>query len=120
MVEKEGLAMSAVGHRGGWPDGGYWVHIWAANGYDDWDVAGWACDEEGRRHPGREEASGVGLPVHVMDEFVMMRLAEMIHEGLVDQAIDRAQKTGGRLLEKDAERLKAALHQVQLEDPDPL
>src|SRR5947209_18676241 len=112
-------------HHGAVPDGERWVHIWAANGYDGWDISSWATeetddDEERRRH-GYEEASGTSLPLRVMDEFVMMRLAEMLHEGLVDEAIDGAVRDqrgalGGRLLAKKAERLKTALRRIEIDE----
>jgi hypothetical protein len=59
----------------------------------------------------------------IMDEFVMMRLAELIHEGLVGGAIERALASGSsgcRVLIKNAARLREALGGIRLEDPDPL
>jgi hypothetical protein len=106
-----------------------WLHIWSANGYDGWDQSGWACDEEGNRDAGRENASGVSLPLRVMDDFVMMRLAQLIYEGQVEEAIERALPNargsgniGGRLLDKNTnvERLKVALRQIKMEGPDQL
>jgi hypothetical protein len=41
-----------------WSDGAEVLHIWAADGYDGWAEAIWALDEEGKRHEGREKASG--------------------------------------------------------------
>jgi hypothetical protein len=111
-----------------WNDGSDWLHIWSATGYDGWDEAAWACDEEGNRHPGMEEASGTSLPLRVMDDFVIMRLAQLIYEGQVEEAIDGALPNargsgniGGRLLRKpeNIERLKAALRQIQLSEPAP-
>jgi hypothetical protein len=113
-------------HHGGGLGGEWWVHIWTANGYDGWDISEWATedtdDHEVRRRRGYEAASGTSLPLHLMDEFVMMRLVEMMHEGLVDGAIDRAVRDkrgafGGILLEENAERLKAGLRQIQIEGP---
>ena len=58
-----------------------------------------------------------------MDEFVMMRLAEMIDEGLVSQAIDSAIERGGgnvgcERLRSNAEKLKAALAEIKLDKPE--
>lgn len=64
-----------------WSDGSEFVHFWAANGYDGWDQSVWAVDEEGKRHEDRHNACGVGIPKMKMDEFVVMRLAEMIKAG---------------------------------------
>ena len=100
-----------------WSDGADVLHIWAADGYDGWDEAIWAIDEEEKRHENRLNASGVGIPEKKMDEFVVMRLAEMIKEGLVEETIDRTiEDYGGNFgceaLAKSAESLKAALRQV--------
>ena len=73
-----------------WSDGKEVLHIWVADGYDGWDEAIWAADEGGKRHEERAKASGVGIPEKVMDEFVVMRLAQMVEENLVEDAIDRA------------------------------
>ena len=119
-----------------WSDGASddaWLHIWVREGYDYWDISGWACREGPDENPTRgkdfENASGTRIPLRVIDDFVFMRLAQLIHEGRAEEAIDRALPNvrgsgsiGGRLLSKDANttRLKAALRQVKLEEPDPL
>ena len=58
-----------------WSDGERF-HIWVADGYDDWNEAGWAegvsADEDAR--PG-----GISISEHTLDEFAVMRLAELIH-----------------------------------------
>jgi hypothetical protein len=105
-----------------WHDGDN-VHLWAANGYDDWDNAVWACDLEGNRHPDRSNASGIAIAEAVLDQFVMMRLAEMIEENLVDDAIDRALENykgnfGCYALAQNAAQLKACLKQIQHVKPD--
>jgi hypothetical protein len=96
------------------------LHIWSADGEDSWDVSGWACDEDGIRHPGMEHASGTQLPMHVMDEFVIQRLAQMIEEGVVDAAIDRALERRGSYWQKRGEKLRSVLRDVSFEEPDPL
>jgi hypothetical protein len=102
-----------------WSDGDN-LHIWVADGYDGWDEAIWAVDDNGERSANRVNASGVSIPEKVMDAFVMMRLTQMIDEGLVDEAIDRtAGEYGGNfgstMLAKNAEKLKAALAKIKLD-----
>ncbi|MEJ7714020.1 MAG: hypothetical protein WKF84_30275 [Pyrinomonadaceae bacterium] len=98
-----------------WTDGGDVLHIWAADGYDEWDEVGWAVN---KRKDGLKP-SGVGLPEKVLDELVVMRLAQMLEEGLVDEAIERAiSKHGGNYgcypLAHNAEHLKEALKGVKI------
>jgi hypothetical protein len=102
-----------------WSDGTR-LHVWVADGYDGWDQAGWAVDEDDKRSKDRLEASGVGIPEKVMDEFVVMRLAQMIDEGTIGDAIDRAiSHNGGNvgcmMLEKNAQKLKEVLAKVKLD-----
>ena len=112
------------------------LHLWAADGYDAWDIAGWHLIDDEDDHPlvspahiqdGENTASGVSIHQEIMDEYVMMRLAEMIDEGLVTQAIERAVdpnlrggNLGGRMLEKNAEMLKTELDAIRMEKPEPL
>lgn len=105
-----------------WNDGENF-HIWVADGHDGWDEAGWALDKDGKRSADRMNASGVSIPEKVMDAFVMMRLAQMLDEGLVGEAIDRAigehgGNFGSAMLAKNAEKLKAALAQIHLDKID--
>jgi hypothetical protein len=117
-----------------WTDSGKddgWLHIWVREGYDYWDISGWACHDGPDENPTRGEdfqnASGTRIPLRVIDDFVIMRLAQLINEGRVEEAIDRALPNargsgniGGRLLAKDTNvrRLKAALREISFEDPD--
>ena len=101
-----------------WSDGER-LHLWVADGYDGWDQAVWAIDENEERREGRVNASGVGIPEGVMDEFVVMRLAQLIEEGLVEEAIDRAVARGGgnfgcEALAKNREVLKETVGKIQL------
>ena len=95
-------------------------HLWAKDGYDGWDTS-WAADETGeRRAEGYEEASGVSIHEEVMDAFVMMRLAQLIEGGKVDEAIERGcnelgGNIGSRALQRNAEKIKAALSQIKVE-----
>jgi hypothetical protein len=103
------------------------VHIWSAGGYDAWDRSGWHKQESGEVRPAHKRsdqivASGVCLPQEVADEYVMMRLAELIKENTVQAAIDRAidptgrgDSFGRRILSQYAEKLKQALIEVKNE-----
>jgi hypothetical protein len=88
-----------------WPSGDR-VHLWVADGDDGWAESVW---NEGRPHP---RASGVGVPQEVMDEFVVMRFAQLLRARQVGSAVDRALAkhagNGGCVaLEQIAETLKA-------------
>ena len=102
------------------------LHLWAKDGYDGWDKAGWhEIDETADGEPvirpehikdGKVTASGVSIHQDIMDEYVMMRLAEMVSEGKIDAAINRVLDPDGRggnfgsmRLEANADLLKQAL-----------
>ena len=112
------------------------LHIWAKDGYDNWDIAGWhEIDETPEGEPiinpdhlvdGKNIASGVSIHQEIMDEYVMMRLAQMVYEGKVDAAIDRAVaqdgrggNTGGMMLTANAEILKQALSGLTMRPTPP-
>jgi hypothetical protein len=89
-------------------------HVWLADGDDGWSESVWACADDGTRAKGREESSGVGMPSDAMDEFVVMRLAELIRDGTVAATIDRAIQNhegnfGCSALVERAEQLKEDL-----------
>jgi hypothetical protein len=104
------------------------VHFWSASGYDAWDRASWHVGEDGDVRPGHMKleqcvASGVSVPQEVADEYVVMRLAQMIKDNSYIAAIDRAldpdgrgDKFGSRILAQYAERLKQSLRDVRHED----
>ncbi|MFN0279103.1 MAG: hypothetical protein ACKVRN_10935 [Pyrinomonadaceae bacterium] len=90
-------------------------HVWVTDGYDSWAESVWAehCKDSGDIRP-----SGVAVSINKMDEFVLMRLAEMLDEHSIDSAIDRALANGKgnggcEALVKNAEALKSALKQLQ-------
>lgn len=112
------------------------LHIWAKDGYDGWDIAGWhEIDETAEGKPiitpehlvnGENTASGVSIHQDIMDEYVMMRLAEMINESKIEDAINRVLDPdgrggngGSRLLTANAEMLKQALKGLQMCPPPP-
>jgi hypothetical protein len=75
------------------------MHFWAVDGEDYWADSGWG-EVAAARHAeagGDDTApgpSGVGLPHEAVDDFVMLRLAELVQEGevaaVVARALDRA------------------------------
>ena len=100
-----------------WSDGDR-LHIWARDGYDGWDEAGW---HRGDSENSRNTASGVGIRQDVLDEYVVMRLAEMAAEGTVDAAIERVLDPsgqggnfGGRTLRANAEGIREALRGLKM------
>lgn len=113
------------------------LHIWAYDGYDSWNKTGWHLDdnEDGsedypiaERHlvNGENKASGVSIHQEVMDEYVMMRLAEMINEGKIESAIDRVLDPngrggnfGGRLIRANAETIKQVLNGLKMRPAPP-
>ena len=116
-----------------WTDSDDRLHIWAIDGQDGWDDTIWHRNEDGEvdeRHlkDGADQASGTSIPHEVMDEYVVMRLAQMLSEGTVTAAIDRTLGPGGRgggngggqELKKNAEKIKAALSSLAGNAPDPL
>src|SRR5262245_38414072 len=87
------------------------VHFWVRDGYDGWDEAGWHDPARATR------ASGVALPQVVADEYVVMRMAEMLDEGCVgaaiEQALEKYQGNGGcRALAGHAEILREVAAKV--------
>lgn len=111
-----------------WHDGEN-LHIWVADGYDGWDQSVWYTGVTGKEPPDEEEsdpgvkASGVMISESVLDEFVMMRLAQMIEERKELEAIKRASSkwsgNGGCIaLNKYGAQLEAVL--AKLEDDIPM
>ncbi len=97
------------------------LHIWAKDGYDGWDETGWHLDVD-------DEATASGVSIHqdIMDEYVMMRVAEMIKEGKIEAAIERildpdgrGGNGGSRLLTANADTLKQALSGLTMRPPVP-
>ena len=110
------------------------LHLWAHDGYDNWDETSWHRMDDGKDYPiepthlkdGENNASGVSIHQEVMDEYVMMRLAQMVYEGTVDAAINRATdpegrggNVGGRMLAANTDTLKKALGGLKLTPTPP-
>jgi hypothetical protein len=99
------------------------------DGKDGWDQSVWYTGVTGKEPSGEEEgdpnvkASRVMVPESVLDEFVVMRLTEMIQDRKGREAVKRAiskwSGNGGCLaLEKCAEQLDAALARLEDNAPD--
>ena len=69
-----------------WADDSH-VHIWARDGYDNWDGSVWN-EGSGERNPERRP-SGVALPFEVADELAVMRIAELTEAGQLTDTIKR-------------------------------
>jgi hypothetical protein len=107
------------------------LYLWVADGKDGWDQSVWYAGVTGKEPNGEEEsdpdvkASGVKMPESLLDEFVVMRMAEMLQEGkarkAVECAISKWSGNEGRLaLSKCAKRLNAALAQLEDSLPDEI
>ncbi len=106
-----------------WPDADQGLHIWVADGDDGWDQAIWAVDTDGTRRADRVKAGGVCIPEPVMDEFVVMRLAQLIEEGGVEAVLERALSKwrgnfGCASLSKQAQAIREALTHIKGEPGD--
>ncbi|MGZ8391460.1 MAG: hypothetical protein ACXWWK_01320 [Gemmatimonadales bacterium] len=108
-----------VGRQFVWLDATH-LHIWSAEGYDGWDESSWARDFE---PPGDRRSAAFGLPggvslrQKVADEYVIMRMAELVATGELGAVIDRAlanhgANSGCQALIQHASSLRAALAQV--------
>ena len=108
-----------LGRQYVWVDDTY-IHIWSAEGYDGWDESSWAQGFEAptdRRSAAFGRPSGVSVRQKVADEYVAMRMAELVAAGEFSAAVDRAvEKHGGnsgcRALVENAPSLRAALSQL--------
>ncbi len=92
------------------------VHFWVPDGADGWEESGWGYavrESTDVAHATDAHPGGVGVPQDVVDAFVMMRVAELVRDGHIDTAIDRALAqagNGGSLaLVEHADTLRQAL-----------
>ena len=103
------------------------VHIWSAEGYDGWDESSWAKGFETpteRRSAAFGRPDGVSLRQKVADEYVAMRMAELIASGEIGAVIDRALATHGenkgcQALMERASALRTALSQLASTKDNP-
>ncbi len=108
-----------------WRDGTH-VHFWCAGGNDGWSESGWADawvlpTVAGRQGEGGQP-SGVGVPQEVMDDYVLLRFAELVEAGLatvtLDRALDRARGNGGSMaLEALQSQLRPLIASVPVAPP---
>ena len=68
------------------------VHLWAADGEDSWKDSVWATGVKKWKLKRGQKPSGVCLPESVLDEFVVMRFAELIDEKKLISTIRRVTK----------------------------
>lgn len=67
------------------------VHLWIRDGYDFWDEAVWTGDNtESDSNSAERRPSGVAVHQEVMDEYVVMRFAELLEDAIAAKIIDRA------------------------------
>ena len=70
------------------------LHVWVLDGYDGWDEAGWMPTEDhqasGHVSETQSRPGGVGIQQPVIDEYVVMRFAELVRDGLLQATVDRA------------------------------
>lgn len=93
------------------------VHFWSAEGYDGWDESSWVQNFEApndRRSAAFGRPSGVSLRQKTVDEYVVMRMAELVSTGEIVETIDRAiahhgEQSGCQALTAQAGFLRAAL-----------
>ena len=96
------------------------VHIWSAEGYDGWDESSWNQGFEAptdRRSAAFGRPSGVSVRQKVADEYVVMRMAELVASGELSAVMDRALanhggNSGCQALVEHAPSLRAALGQL--------
>jgi hypothetical protein len=64
------------------------VHVWARDGYDFWDESVW---NGAQGDEGESEAlpSGVAIPLGIADEFAVMRTAQLLTEGQLEEVVKR-------------------------------
>ena len=108
-----------LGRQYVWVDATH-LHIWSAEGYDGWDESSWARGFEppsDRRSAAFGLPGGVSLRQKVADEYVVMRMAELVANGELRSVMDRAlanhgANSGCRALVEQAPALRAGLGKV--------
>jgi hypothetical protein len=79
-----------------WDDGER-VHVWAADGFDQWNDSVWfdGVRREASEREDKAEPSGVAVSLDVADLYVVMRFAELAQQRRVREIVDRAVSTHG-------------------------
>lgn len=81
------------------------VHIWTAEGAENWRDSGWAEEHGGTA------AAGLFLPPAIFDSLVVMRVAELVESGNLADVVSRSLADNGGMsgaeqLARHADRLK--------------
>lgn len=68
------------------------VHVWAADGLDNWQDSGWIEDVQtpDTARPADGGPSGVAVSQDVADLYVVMRFAELMQQRRVPEIVERA------------------------------
>jgi len=102
-----------------WSDGTH-LHLWAVDGLDHWQTSGWY---EGRKETEKKwKPSGVRIPDEVVDEYVVMRFAQLTCDGRLEDTLDRAMKSGnagGMALKMNQDKLRRVIAEAKLGNPFP-
>ena len=72
------------------------LHIWVADGEDNWEISGWGKNPN--TNEWREEfsaPSGVSIPQSIIDQYVIMRFAEILEASKLSVMIDSTLKECG-------------------------
>lgn len=64
------------------------LHIWARDGYDNWDDSVWNGGSRGGKAD--ERPSGVAVPFEIADEFMVMRIAQLMEAHQLTEVVTRA------------------------------
>src|SRR5256885_1220549 len=65
------------------------VHLWAFDGEDGWKNSGWGLSVKDWKTKRGQKPGGVRIPEPVLDEYVVMRFAELLDERKVAATIRR-------------------------------
>lgn len=110
-----------LGRQYVWTDDTH-VHFWSAEGYDGWDESSWVQQFEApsdRRSAAFGRPSGVSLRQKVADEYVVMRMAQLVSTGEIGAAIDRAIASHGAHKGCQALTSLASFLRAALSSPGP-
>ena len=94
------------------------VHLWAFDGEDGWKDSVWAEAFKNSKRVRKQKPAGVCLPEPILDEFVVMRFAELIDERKLIATCRRALKkwrgNGGAIsLSSHAKQIVAQMSSVK-------
>jgi hypothetical protein len=99
-----------------WADGENRLHLWAFDGADAWAESGWASDIGGQRLSTHQNASGVSLPQEVVDDYVVMRFAELVESHAAAEVVNRAlrhRNFGGEAMKERVVAMKKAIKDME-------